>query len=63
MENNKQVYIDKTADLQKRHEAIKGEMIRILDASKLLDDQYKQLESELYAIEEQYADTIKKMID
>lgn len=51
------------AKLDERHKQVKQEMIQILEASKLLDEQYKTLEMELYSLESQYADTIKKMID
>lgn len=56
-------FIHKSKTLQKRHEDIKLEMFGILDAIKLLDDQYKSLEHELYSIEQEYMNNLKNLVE
>lgn len=61
MEENENIIINNIHELAKKHESIKNEMIKIINASKILDEQYKSLESELYKIEEEYVGLISKL--
>lgn len=61
MEEQKQ-YIEISKNLQARHEEIKREMIKVLDATKLLEEQYNDLQMQLYDVEKQYVDNLKNII-
>jgi len=56
-------HINKSKELQSRHEQIKNEMLKILETVKILENQYDQLEKELYSVEEQYVDNLKNVIE
>ena len=64
MENieQKEMLVKLTEELKLKHENVKVEMIKILEAAQLLDKQYGEFEKELYSIEEQYIQTMKKLI-
>lgn len=49
--------------LKKRHEEIKGEMLKIVDASKILELEYAKLNEELYQIEDEYINVMKVLSD
>jgi hypothetical protein len=49
--------------LKKRHEEIKAEMIKILEATRILDTQYHELENEMYQIESEYVNVMKNIVD
>lgn len=53
-------YID---SLKNRHELVKAEMIKILEATQVLDIQYKEHEKEMYQLEAEYVEAMKSLID
>jgi predicted nuclease with TOPRIM domain len=57
-----QVYIDISKNLQAEHEEIKREMLQILDATKVLEEQYNNLQSRMYDVEQKYVDNLKNII-
>jgi hypothetical protein len=59
----KELLNEKVAKLKEKHDSIKAEMLKILDASRILNEQYSNLEKELYLIEDEYVDTMKKIIE
>jgi len=62
MDDTKEILNAKIANLKSNHELIKSEMIMIVDASKILNDQYVVLESKLYKIEEEYVKLISILV-
>jgi len=60
---SKEEYLKISKSLQDRHEQVKNEMLKIVEANKILEEQYNTLEQELYNIEEQYAANLKNIID
>lgn len=59
----KELLNNKVAELKIKHDKVKTEMLKILEASRILDEQYKNLEKELYSIEDEYVDTMKKIVE
>jgi len=62
MEDKKKTLIQKTTDLKTKHEQIKGEMLRIVEASRILNEQYKVLEDSLYKIEDEYVELMQEIV-
>jgi hypothetical protein len=58
----KEILVAKTNELKIKHEQIKADMIKILEASQILNTQYGDLEQKLYKVEEEYIETMKKLI-
>lgn len=59
---DKEALVKLTSELKIKHEEIKAEMIKLLEASQTLELMYKGLEEELYGVEEKYIEAIKKLI-
>lgn len=59
---DKEALIKESGELKLKHEAVKAKMIELLDAIRILDEEYKELEKNLYSIEEQYVMTMDKLI-
>jgi predicted nuclease with TOPRIM domain len=59
----KEIITAKITELANRHETIKSEMLKILDANKILNEQYDTLETEMYSIEEQYVGLMSKLVE
>ena len=62
-ENIKQQILDQVDVVKKRHEQIKAEMIKILDATKVLEIEYNKLNEELYQVEDEYVNLMKNLDD
>lgn len=60
---NKEALIKRTEELKLKHESLKGEMIKNLEASQLLEMQYVDLESQLYKVEDEYMNVMKKLME
>jgi uncharacterized protein YhaN len=59
---DKELLIKKTEELKIKHEAIKAEMIKNLNAIQILDSQYKELEQQLYKVEDDYINVMKELV-
>ena len=46
-----------------RHTEIKAEIIKIIDAMALLEDQYNTLQQELYAVEQEYMKNLQNIVE
>lgn len=55
--------VDKSKTLEERHQRVKAEMIKTLDAMALLEDQYKNLQSELDFIEKEYMKNLQNLVE
>jgi len=60
---NKEHFLKVSKSLEERHEQIKSEMLKIVEASKILNEQYENFEKELYNIEQQYVANLKNIVD
>jgi hypothetical protein len=56
------ISLETIESLKKKHESIKSEMIQTIEAINLLDLKYKELEVQLYKIEEEYIIEMKKIV-
>lgn len=56
-------YVDKSKTLQARHEQIKAEIIKTIDAMALLEDQYNNLQQELYTVEQEYMKNLQNIVE
>ena len=56
-------FVDKSKTLQARHEQIKADIIKVIDAMALLEDQYNNLQQELYSIEQEYIKNLQNIVD
>ena len=62
METKKKILLDKTKELKDKHDLIKAEMLSIVEASRILNEQYKVLEDSLYKIEDEYVELMREII-
>lgn len=62
-EDIKQLILGQVDVVKKRHEQIKAEMIKILDATKVLEIEYTKLNEELYQLEDEYVNLMKSLDD
>jgi len=62
MENKKEVLLEKTKELKNKHELVKAEMLSIVEASRILNEQYKMLEDSLYKIEDEYVELMQQIV-
>lgn len=60
---DKETLIKRTEELKLKHESLKGEMIKNLEASQLLETQYVELERQLYMVEDEYMSVMKKLME
>lgn len=61
MENTNEIQVQRIGDLKIKHEQTKIEMLSIVDASRILQEQYNLLETELYKIEDEYVSIMKEI--
>jgi predicted nuclease with TOPRIM domain len=61
MEEKKKILIEKTTILKNKHEDVKKEMLNIVEASRILNEQYKVLEDSLYKIEDEYVELMREI--
>jgi uncharacterized protein (DUF342 family) len=62
MEKVNTVLLEKTKELKNKHDMLKAEMLNILEASRILNEQYKILEDKLYMVEDEYVEIMQKII-
>jgi len=55
--------VDKSKTLEVRHQNIKAEMIKTLDAMALLEDQYNNLQTELDIVEKEYMKNLQNIVE
>jgi hypothetical protein len=60
---DKQEHINKSKDLQVRHEKVKAELIKTLDAMAVLENQYNELQAELNYIEQEYMKNLQNIVE
>lgn len=56
------IYIEKSKELKLRHEEIKNNMLKLIETIKIVENQYNELEKELYAVEEEYINNLNKIL-
>lgn len=59
----KEQQIELSKKFEARHEEIKLEMIKIIDAIGLLENQYNGLQEELYTVEQEYMKNLKTLVE
>ena len=55
-------YVDKSKTFETRHTEIKKEMLNILDAVAVLEEQYNTLQQELYSVEQEYMKNLQNLV-
>lgn len=59
----KQEHIEHSKKLEIRHNEIKGEMLKIVDAIGLLEEEYNNLQQELYSVEQEYMKNLQNLVE
>jgi hypothetical protein len=61
MENEEILFHEKMNLCKKRHEQIKSDILKTINAINLLDAEYQKLLNELYSVEDEYVELMKKI--